>query len=195
MNVFDHLTKTIRAQLSVLKRTYQFSLLAIFLMSCNSSTLFSDLQKDESVTISLSEYGLTKVPREITQLENVQILTIRMNENEWVIYPPRSAWNKMVDSPPFETLPDEIATMSQLKELNLAGLNLKSLPNNFNQLKNLASLNLAMNKLDISSEIPKLQQLKKLTQLTIYGNKLDTTEIENWFNSSSGLHINYRADE
>ena len=195
MNVFDHLTKTIRAQLSVLKRTYQFSLLAIFLMSCNSSTLFSDLQKDESVTISLSEYGLTKVPREITQLENVQILTIRMNENEWVIYSPRSAWNQMVDSPPFETLPDEIATMSQLKELNLAGLNLKSLPNNFNQLKNLASLNLAMNKLDISSEIPKLQQLKKLTQLTIYGNKLDTTEIENWLNSSSGLHIDYRTDE
>ena len=163
-------------------------------MSCTPSTLFSNLQDDESVTIILSQYGLTNVPKEISSLKNARTLTILKNENAWATYPPKSAWSKMADSPPFETLPDEIAALSQLEELNIPGLNLKNLPDNFYQLENLQSLNLSMNKLDITKEISKLKQLKKLTNLTIYGNKLDTTQIQTWSRSSPDLNIEYFAN-
>ena len=163
-------------------------------MSCESSTIFSDKQDEESVTIILSEYGLTNVPKGISSLKNARTLTILKNENAWATFPPKSAWSKMVDSPPFDILPNEITALSQLEELNIPGLNLKNLPDNFFELENLQSLNLSMNKLDITKEMSKLKQLRKLTSLTIYGNKLDTAQIQTWIRSSPGLTIDYIAN-
>jgi Leucine-rich repeat (LRR) protein len=70
------------------------------------------------------------------------------------------------------------------------GLDLNRLPDNFGKLQNLDSLNLMMNKLTISREIPKLKELKNLKYLGIYGNKIDTRDIKELKNSNPNLVIN-----
>jgi hypothetical protein len=127
------------------------------------------------VVIYLNNYGLDKVPREIGRLKKARSLYITQDSaGGWTIYPPLSALIKM---PPFRELPDEITDLINLKTLSLVGLDLKRLPDDFDKLENLDSLNLFFNKLTISDELEKLKQLKNLKYLDVSGNMVDTADI------------------
>jgi Leucine-rich repeat (LRR) protein len=158
-------------------------MLMTLIVSCstrdNEQYLFDRLTKKETVVIYLGQYNMDSVPKEIGRLKNAKKLLITMDStNGWAIYPPLSALQQRTETPPFRLLPDEITQLSNLKTLQLVGLNLKTLPDNFGKLENLDSLNLSLNKLTISNEIGKLKKLKKLKYLGLFGNKVDTVSIK-----------------
>jgi hypothetical protein len=160
----------------------QLIILTTFLISCstidNKKGLFDDLADKETVVIYLKNYNLNSVPSEIGKLKKVKSLFItKESTSDWTIYPPSSALKQMTEVPPFRQLPNEITELTTLQNLVLAGLDLKTLPDNFDRLQNLDSLNLILNKLTISVEIEKLKKLKNLKYLGVYGNKIDTTDI------------------
>jgi len=172
--------------------------LYIFLnLSCrpqnSDRNLFSDLSGQDSVVVILSTFGLDSIPPDIGKLTDVRNLTITQDsiKGPWIIMPPESAWMRMINSPPFKFLPDEITSLKTLNRLTIGKLNLKELPVDFSDLENLEYLDLSFNKLDISNELPKLKNLYRLNQLIITGNKLDSAELKNWIIERPDLRIIY----
>ncbi|MEM9671593.1 MAG: hypothetical protein AAF992_03315 [Bacteroidota bacterium] len=92
-------------------------------------------------------------------------------------------------------MPDEITTLTQLQDLSISGLNLAELPQNFSQLKNLESLDLTHNKLNISAEWGKLKSLPKLREVTVIGNVVDTAEVHRWMDERPGLKVIYHWND
>jgi Leucine-rich repeat (LRR) protein len=152
------------------------------LISCSTTDkekgLFDDLTEKETVVIYLSKYQLDSVPSEVGRLKKAKRLFITADSGGWTIYPPLSALPQPTNSSLGQNLPDEITELTNLKSLGLVHLNLTSLPRDFIRLKNLDSLDLSMNRLVISDEIPKLKELKGLKYLGLLGNKIDSTDIE-----------------
>lgn len=169
-------------------------LLTISLLSCSTEhkpkRLFDDLAESETVVIYLSKSNLDSVPVEIGKLSKAKSLCItRDSTYGWTAYPPLSALERMTDIPPFRKLPAEITTLTNLQSLGLAGLDLKELPDNFDKLQELDSLDLMMNKLTISKELHKLKGLKNLKYLALSGNKVDTADIVELKRSNPNLVI------
>jgi Leucine-rich repeat (LRR) protein len=160
-----------------------------------NSKLFNDLIDKEEVTIVLNSYGLDSIPKEIRQLKKAKSLTISFDTLEgWTIYPPLSALNERIDSPPFNTLPDEITELKNLERLTIHGLDIARLPDNFGNLENLEHLDLSMNKLTVSNELVKLKGLKNLKYLSLFGNRIDTLIIKNWRNENPDIKIDYGVE-
>jgi Leucine-rich repeat (LRR) protein len=156
--------------------------LTIFSISCSTTDkkkgLFDDLTDKETVVIYLSKYNLDSVPKDIEKLGKAKNLYIANDgTNGWTVYPPLSALQQMTEIPPFRQLPIEITELTNLQNLGLVGLNLKGLPDNFDKLQKLESLNLMMNKLTISKELEKFKRLRNLKYLGLFGNKVDTADI------------------
>lgn len=170
-------------------KRYQYSVgmttsinLLILLAGCTSlktsSALFEDLVGCDNVVIYLNKYKLDSVPVEIGMLKNVRSLRIAKDSTSgWTVFPPASAFKEITKKPPFRQLPDAIASLTTLQNLDLSGLDLKSLPDDFDKLQNLDSLNLMLNKLVIANEIDKLRKLKRLKYLAIFGNDVDTSDV------------------
>lgn len=163
-------------------RLFTIMLLTTLLISCSTKGrkkgLFDNLADKEKVVIYLTKYHLDSVPSEIGKLRKVKSLYITKDStNGWTVYPPLSALRQMTEIPPFRQLPDEITDLSELQSLDLAGLDLKKLPDNFDKLQKLDSLNLILNKLTVSNEIEKLKKLKSLKYLGLFGNNVDTADI------------------
>lgn len=168
--------------------------LATFLVSCSQTDkrkgLFDNLANEEKVVIYLTKYHLDSIPSDIGKLKKVKSLYITKDStNGWTIYPPLSALQQLNELPPFRQLPDEISNLSELENLNLTGLDLKTLPDNFNKLQKLNSLNLMFNKLTISKEIEKLKKLKNLKYLGLLGNRVDSADINELKRSNPNLTI------
>jgi len=158
--------------------------------SDNSGNLFHDLTEKENVVIYLSKYKLDSVPPDISVLRRAKRLSILHDSTEgWAIYPPLSAIEYPIVAPVFRKLPHDITELTNLEVLNIAALNLIELPPNFDQLQNLDSLDLSMNKLTISNEVEKLSKIKNLKYLALEGNKLDTADIEDLKKSNPNLVI------
>lgn len=174
------------------------SILTIFLFGCGATKkktgLFDDLADKTSLEIYLKTYGLDSVPKDIGQLKAVRKLYIAKDSARgWTIYPPLGDLDQRTVTPPFRHLPDEITALTNLESLVLRDLDLKTLPDNFGNLRNLDSLSLLMNKLTLSQEIEKLKGLKKLKYLEIYGNKVDTADLQELKKAIPGLTI-YNGD-
>lgn len=129
----------------------------------------------ETVVINLVDYALDSVPREIGRFKKVKSLSIgNQSDTGWVAYPPLLV---RIEQPPFQQVPDELTELSDLKTLRLVGLDLNRLPDKFERLQKLDTLDLFFNKLTISDELEKLKKLENLTYLDIRGNKVDTADI------------------
>lgn len=154
-------------------------LLTILLAGCSTTEkkgLFNDLADQETVRIYLSNYKLDSIPGDIGELKKVKSLIIAQTDG-WTIYPPTSAIQQRVETPPFRQVSAELTTLTTLTSLRLSGLDLNQLPDNFDNLNNLDTLDVSLNKLTIANEIKKLQGLKNLKYLVLNGNKVDTTDI------------------
>jgi Leucine-rich repeat (LRR) protein len=137
---------------------FAFALLSCSEKHLNDSTLFKDLEDQETVRIILSDYKLDEIPSDITNLKKVRDLTILASNSDWVIYPPLSVIAQQIDMPPFHNLPNEISNLTQLQALRISGANIKNLPEGFTNLKHLEYLDVSMNKLDVTSEVSTLKK-------------------------------------
>jgi hypothetical protein len=177
-------------------KNFQYILAAIPLIVINCSPpdqrLFDDIDEQETVIIYLNKYHLDGVPREIGKLRRAKSLSVMYDSTGgWTIYPPLSGMQQIADFPPFQYLPDEITELKNLHKLDLIGLNLRTLPENFGELEMLDSLDLLANKLTISNELEKLKKLKNLKYLGLFGNKYDSTDIKELKRANPRLSIFY----
>ena len=159
-----------------------------------SGKFFHDLVDKKEVTIVLHDYGLDSIPAEIGLLKDVESLTISLDSLKgWKIYPPGSSsfFDMRIDTPPFKTMPNEVASLRKLKRLIIYDLNISKLPDNLGDLGDLEYLDLSMNKLTISKEMVKLRKLKNLKYLGLFGNRIDTVMIQNWKAEHPMLQIDY----
>lgn len=172
----------------------KFTLLIILIstISCTSNHMFKKFENEAKVFIALDKYGLESIPKEIGKLKKVKELDIFNDSIEgWTVYPPLSAMDQRIDKPPFRTIPSELLELNGLEKLTLYGLDIQTLPEDLNRLENLKYLDLSMNKLTISKEIPKLKKLEKLQYLELFGNRINMLEIENWRKENPSIEIKY----
>jgi Leucine-rich repeat (LRR) protein len=146
----------------------------------------------EKVEIVLADLKLDRIPVEIGQLKDVKELSISRHKQAWTVYPPMSAMKDRSEQPPFEYIPVELCQLTQLESLTLGDLDLKALPEGFENLDNLRLLNFSMNKMDVASELGKLSKLKSLRKLIVIGNKIDTLAIENFQKANPEIEIQYK---
>lgn len=120
-------------------------LLSAFITGCHrrdeAGKLFTDLQDQENIVIVLSKYQFDSVPPDIGRLKKAKVLTISIDSlHGWTVYPPLSSINQKNNQPPFKSLPDEISSLTSLKSLTIHGLDIRTLPDDFGNLKNLEYL-------------------------------------------------------
>jgi internalin A len=108
--------------------------------------------RDGLTKLDLRYNNLSRLPREIGQLTNLQSLYL---------------WNNQLSS-----LPPEIGQLSKLRSLYLYKNQLSSLPPEIGQLSKLQSLDLSENQL--SSLPPEIGRLSKLQSLHLSGNQLSS---------------------
>ncbi|MEM6737703.1 MAG: hypothetical protein AAF620_16695 [Bacteroidota bacterium] len=109
---------------------------------------------------------------EITNL-TVQITD---NLNTWYSYSrlPLKGFEASYDQPnfrikkPIDCLP-KLKNLAHLETLNISFLGLKKLPNGISKLKNLKSLDISFNYIDLQKEIGTIRKLVKLEELVIFG--------------------------
>jgi len=167
--------------------------LAVVIASCEDRKHFSMFADSEDVTLVLSGFGLDSIPPEIGELKKVQNLSVSLDTaGDWSVYPPLSMLERAVDEPPFAVLPDEITELKNLKRLILMGLNIKTLPKNFDKLENLEYLDLSMNKLTVANELQKLNGLKNLKSLILFGNRVEPSVIADLKKANPSLLVNYQ---
>lgn len=169
-------------------------MLSILIIGCTSTGkeqyVFDSLKEKESVVIYLSKYSLDSVPAEIGRLQKARSLYIsRDSAGGWTIHPPVSALEKMTETPPFRQLPDEISELTNLTSLTLVGLELSTLPANFQKLQNLDTLSLSFNKLTISRELDKLKGLRRLRYLELVGNRVNSADVNELQRSNPDLTV------
>ena len=169
-----------------------FLAIVIATFSCKPPHIFKNLENKKVVYISLNKYELESVPKDIGHLKDVRELYISRDSMQgWSLYPPISAIDELVDSPPFKKLPEEFLTLQKLEKLTLHGLDISRLPKDFYKLRNLEYLDLSMNKLTITNEISKLKKLKKLKYLDLVGNRVEKIQIEKWQTENPNIEIKY----
>ena len=176
-------------------RNFTFLFILISTISCTSNHVFKKLENEEKVFIALDKYGLESIPKDIGKLKKAKEIEIFNDSIEgWTVYPPLSAMDQWIDKPPFTTIPSELMELDGLEKLTLYGLNIQTLPENLSRLENLEYLDLSMNKLTVSKEIPKLKKLQKLKYLELFGNRINMLDIENWRRENPNIEIKYGGE-
>ncbi|MCI5157437.1 MAG: GTP-binding protein [Candidatus Electrothrix sp. AUS1_2] len=112
--------------------------------------MIEEAKTNRVTMLDLSEKELTKLPPEISQLDQLQKLDLSYNQ--------------------LDRLPSELGQLTNLYEINLANNQLTALPEEFRQLKWLTALNLSYNQF---STLPReICLLKHLSLLGLSDNKL-----------------------
>ncbi|MEP4531834.1 MAG: hypothetical protein ABJ004_02030 [Cyclobacteriaceae bacterium] len=153
-------------------------------------------QNEATVLINLDELPARRIPEEIGQLTSVNGLTIQPSQptGNWTDYPPLSWYETRELKEPFLELPASIGQLTSLKSLRLSNLDIHELPESISQLKNLEFLDLSMNKLKLSNELPKLTQLSKLKHLRISGNHFHEEEMKEFQRQNPNIKVEYKDE-
>jgi Leucine-rich repeat (LRR) protein len=171
----------------------QLAILFFGFFGCQSKqddSLFAALKEQTTVVISLKEYHLDNIPPAIKSLRGVKRLTIVEGSSmEWTAYPPLSALGEGRSDSIVRYLPGEITELTSLEYLSLFNLSLVSLPADLYKLKNLDTLILAFNKLNISSQIEKLGAMTQLKYLDLAGNVVTKKDLARLKSAMPGTTI------
>lgn len=195
-NIIKKLKKQTNITVWAFAQTVIIFLTLMLIAACQQNNMFKDITQYDKVIIVLDEYKLDSIPKEIGVLKNAKELVISMNNNDsWTIYPPQSAMEYWVNSPPFTTIPDELLELGKLEKLSLIGLNIKTLPAGIYQLKNLEYLNLSFNKLNVTNELPKLKKMPKLNHVVLFGNNVNIEDIKKWRTQNPNINIEVTNSE
>jgi len=130
-------------------------------------------QKDQVTAVNLSAEALESFPEELTQLPNLERLSLRQN-NIGSLPPALGALGKLVwldlGQDHLTGLPEEIGKLSSLVALYLNDNQLTSLPPSIGKLSALRYLNLDRNQLTVLGD--EIGQLKELRWLRLNDNQL-----------------------
>ncbi len=110
--------------------------------------LLKIVASEKSISLDLSQSGLTDLPKEIYELTHLQDMDLGFNH--------------------LTELQSDICKLENLTSLNLRDNEIKEIPNDINRLSNLTSLNLNGNQ--IAELPPAIQQLHKLERLDLRNN-------------------------
>lgn len=127
------------------------------------------LQNLESLT--LSQNKLIELPKEIEQLQKLKILSLHQNSPlkkfpEAITEIPSIVDLRMNECNLLE-IPEEIAQLQGLHNLSLSYNSIKKLPNSFSQLKNLKTLKLSGNPLDLVEIFELILALPKIKMVEL----------------------------
>jgi Leucine-rich repeat (LRR) protein len=149
-----------------------------------------------TVEINLDELPTKEIPEEIGELISATGLTIQLTQptGNWTVYPPLSWYETRELKEPFLKLPSSIGQLESLKSLQLSNLDIHELPESISQLKNLEFLDLSMNKLDLSNELPKLNELSNLKHLRILGNHFEDEEMKEFQRQNPNIKVEYKDE-
>ena len=118
-NIIKKLKKQTNITVWAFAQTVIIFLTLMLIAACQQNNMFKDITQYDKVIIVLDEYKLDSIPKEIGVLKNAKELVISMNNNDsWTIYPPQSAMEYWVNSPPFTTIPDELLELGKLEKLS-----------------------------------------------------------------------------
>lgn len=163
-----------------------------------------EYQDQETVVIYLDELGVPTdrqdyydIPSTISQLTQVKDLTIRLDrpEGSWSTYPPISWYETREFKKPFRHLPESVGELKNLRSLTLTNLDIHTLPESIANLTSLNELNLSMNKLDLTKELPKLGTLTNLKSLHVIGNHYDPLVMQSFMEANPHIDVTYRVEE
>jgi small GTP-binding protein len=156
------------------------------LSSNGLSTLPKEITELKNLqSLDLSSNGLSTLPKEITELKNLQSLYWRNNKISTLpkeITELKNLQSLDLSSNGLSTLPKEITELKNLQSLDLRNIKISTLPKEITELKNLQSLDLSSNGL---STLPKeITELKNLQSFYLRDNKISTlpkeiTELKN----------------
>ncbi len=163
-----------------------------------------EYQDQEAVVIYLDELGVPTdrqdyydIPSTISELTQVKDLTIRLDkpEGSWSTYPPISWYETRELKKPFRHLPESVGELKNLRSLTLTNLDIHTLPESIANLTSLNKLNLSMNKLDLTKELPKLGSLTNLKSLNVIGNHYDPLVMQSYMEANPQIDVNYKVEE
>ena len=103
-------------------------------------------------TLSLSDCGLTELPKSIKELKDLTSLELRHNK--------------------LQNLPNEITQLSNLKKLDLRYNKIKSIPNAISKLSNLKALDLSINEIKSIPDEMFFSKLSNLEELNLSDNTI-----------------------
>lgn len=194
---FSDILKIVKKRIHCNRNTKMAKTLIILFLSvtysamCQSKSIFLSVSNQDSVTIYLKNYSLKDIPKEIATLQRAKVLVIAPDTipTGWTIYPPHRAFDEQIDKPPFLKLPDEITTLTNLRDLTLTQLCIQKLPVEFERLEKLEKLDLSINKLTIKNEINILVKLRELKELVLFGNRVTKDDILKLKKANPSLHI------
>ena len=153
-------------------------------------------QNQTNVIIYLDELNTDRIPKDIGQLAQVTDLTIQLTrpEGDWTIYPPLSWYETRELKESYRELPQSIGQLQMLKSLRLSNLDIHELPETIANLVNLEFLDVSMNKLNISNELPKLKALPNLKHLKVLGNHFNEEEMQEFKRQNPNIQIEYNGE-
>ncbi|MEM6845980.1 MAG: hypothetical protein AAF944_00495 [Bacteroidota bacterium] len=152
---------------------------------------------ETAAVLVLDELGTNEIPKEIGQLTHAESIIVHATRPEGNIqlYPPVSWYERRELKPPFRTLPKEIGQLKNLKTLRLIHLDIHELPTNLSQLESLEYLDLSLNKLDLTQELPKLRGLPNLKHLAVWGNHFDEAQMQQFQADLPNVKLEYKSEE
>ena len=150
-----------------------------------------------TTTLNLSNQRLTAIPDSIFSLVNLENLYLG---NAYTIYPPLSALGGEGPSGrnmnQIMQIPDDIGQLQNLRTLDLAANDLRSLPKGMMKLGRLDTLDLSFNKnFIVSKELNTLAKMHSLKYLNIAGTHADQTSIDKLQKSLPSTKVVIRLDE
>lgn len=149
------------------------------------------------MVIYLDELSHQEIPEVLEELRGVNSLTIlRTKETKtWTVHPPLSWYETRELKEPFFTLPASIGELHALRSLHLANLDIRGLPESIVKLKNLQFLDISMNKLELTKELPKLSKLPNLKTLRVLGNHFDPNKMQEFQRQNPTIEVVYKDEK
>lgn len=107
-------------------------LLFILFLGCDSENYtLKKFENRKQLHLTLDSLNTEEVPDDIGKLTSLEKLKISKTSDAWIVYPPKSAWNDLIQNARPNVLTNEITHLKDLKVLSLQGLGLTALPKDF----------------------------------------------------------------
>lgn len=137
------------------------------------------LVKEDPGSLSLSEFGISELPKEV--MDEVQLQTLYLDDNNLTELPQELSLLKnlqtlSIQNNKIQNFPEVITELNNLEILILSGNELKNIPSSIAKLQKLRMLNITNNQI---VQIPKeIALINSLQEMPISGNQISSLPVE-----------------